>query len=202
MRCLLAWREAVRLRPDRFGHTRCRSEKLPSGETGNLRDPSELPRPALWPKPTPGAQPVPISGRDEGSEKEQIAKQRLPLARVGIGICVVAAIVLGVAVGRQSRLLALLGVITGAIGGGIVLKSRLMDAATIGQSVKDHRVLAFPAPTTAVVIDVVATEDQPGLAQLDPVAVPRTTATEGTPSTRVLKDASLFFAGELDPRRR
>jgi len=134
----------------------------------------------------------------EGADRQAA----LPLARVGIGICVVAAIVLGVAVGRQSWLLALLGVITGAIGGGIVLKSRLMDAATIGQSVKDHRVLAFPALTTAVVIDVVAAEDQPGLAQLDPVAVPRTTATEGTPSTRVLKDASLFFAGELDPRRR
>jgi hypothetical protein len=113
------------------------SEKLPSGETGALRDPAELPRPVMWSKPAPGAQPVPISGREEKGEKEEIAERRLPFAWAGIGVLVVAVIVLGFAVGAQSRLLLVLGLVLGAVGGGIVLKSRLMDAATVGQSAKE-----------------------------------------------------------------
>jgi hypothetical protein len=114
------------------------SDKLPSGETGTLRDPADLPRPALWSKPAPGQQPVPISGREEGGEKEEIAHRRLPLGWAGIGVLVVAAIVLGFAVGKQSWLLVAIGVALAALGGSLVLKSRLMDAATVGQSVKDE----------------------------------------------------------------
>lgn len=112
------------------------SERLPSGETGTLGDPADLPRPVMWAKPTPGAQPVPISGRDEGSEKEKIAERRLPLAWAGIGICVVAVICLGLAAGRQSWILAVVGLVLGGIAGAVVLKSRLMDAATVGTSAK------------------------------------------------------------------
>jgi hypothetical protein len=112
------------------------SEQLPSGETGTLGDPADLPRPVMWSKPTAGAQPVPIHGRDEGSEKEKIAERRLPYAWAGIVTCIVAVVCLGLAVGRQSWILAVLGLVLGAIGGIVVLKSRLMDAATVGQSVK------------------------------------------------------------------
>jgi hypothetical protein len=114
------------------------SDELPSGEHGTLRDPAELPRPVLWPKPAAGEQPVPMHGREEGGPEEEIAKRRLPLAWTAIGILVVTAIVLGVAVGRHSLILLGIGVVLGVIGGGLALKSRIMEAATVGQSVKDE----------------------------------------------------------------
>jgi hypothetical protein len=112
------------------------SEKLPSGETGTLGDPADLPRPEMWSKPTAGAQPVPIHGRDTGGEREKIAERRLPMAWAGIAACVAAAILLGLAVGRLSWLFAIAGLVLGTVGGLVVLKSRLMDAATVGQSDK------------------------------------------------------------------
>ena len=114
------------------------SEKLPSGEKGTLSDPSQLPRPELWPEPPAGQQPLPVSGRQEPGEKEEIAHRRLPIAWTGIALMSLAAILLGVAVGRQSWLLAVVGVLIGAVGGGLALASRIMDAATVGQSVKDE----------------------------------------------------------------
>jgi hypothetical protein len=113
------------------------NEKLPSGETGTLRDPAELPRPAMWSKPAPGHQPVAMTGREEGGEKEEIARRRLPLAWTGIGVLVLAAVILGFAVGRQSWILVVTGVALAIVGGSLTLKSRLMDAATVGQSVKE-----------------------------------------------------------------
>ena len=114
------------------------SEQLPSGESGTLHDPAELPRPAMWSKPSPGAQPVGISGRVTKGEKERIAERRLPLGWAGIAGSVVAVILLGVAVAAQSRLLLVVGLVLGAVGAAAVLRSRLMDAATVGQSVKDE----------------------------------------------------------------
>jgi hypothetical protein len=113
------------------------SDTLPSGETGRLRDPSELPAPVMWPEPSRGEQPVPIHGRDEGSPKEEIAQRRLPLAWTGVGLMIVALVVLGFSVGRQSPILLAIGLVIGAIGGAIALKSRIMDGATVGQSVKE-----------------------------------------------------------------
>jgi hypothetical protein len=114
------------------------SDELPSGEHGTLRDPAQLPKPVLWPKPAPGEQPVPMHGREEGGPEEEIAKQRLPLAWTAIGILVVAVVLLGVAVGRHSLILLGIGVAIGAIGGALALKSRIMEAATVGQSAKDE----------------------------------------------------------------
>lgn len=114
------------------------TDKLPSGEKGTLRDPSQLPRPQMWPEPPVGQQPLPISGRTEPGEKEAVAHRRLPIAWLGIGLMSLAAVILGVAVGRQSWILAVVGVVIGATGGGLALASRIMDAATVGQSVKDE----------------------------------------------------------------
>lgn len=114
------------------------SDELPSGETGKLRDPSELPHPVLWPEPSPGAAPVPMHGRDRGGELEQVARRRLPLAWAGIGTMLVAAVILGFAIGRHSWILAAIGLVVGALGGAMTLWSRIMDAATIGQSVRDE----------------------------------------------------------------
>jgi predicted anti-sigma-YlaC factor YlaD len=114
------------------------SRELPSGETGVPADPADLPRPVLWPRPAPGAQPVPMHGRDEGGEEEEIAKRRLPMAWAGIAILCVAVVTLGLAVGRQSWILTGVGLALGAVGGGLALKSRIMEAATVGQSVKDE----------------------------------------------------------------
>jgi hypothetical protein len=113
------------------------SDRLPSGETGQLRDPAELPRPVLWPDPPSGEQPVPIHGRDEGGPQEEIAQRRLPMAWAGVGTMVVALVILGLAVGRQSLVLLAIGLVLGTIGGGLALKSRILDGATVGQSVKD-----------------------------------------------------------------
>jgi hypothetical protein len=113
------------------------SDELPSGEHGTLRDPSQLPKPVLWPEPAPGEQPVPMHGREQGGPEEEIAKRRLPLAWTAIGILVVAVVLLGVAVGRHSLILLGTGVVIGVIGGALALKSRIMEAATVGQSAKD-----------------------------------------------------------------
>lgn len=113
------------------------SDELPSGETGILRDPAELPRPVLWPTPTAGNQPIPVRGREERGEKEDLAHRRLPLAWTGIGILLATVVLLGLAVARLSWLLAIAGLVLGAIGAAVTLHSRIMDAATVGQSVKD-----------------------------------------------------------------
>jgi hypothetical protein len=113
------------------------TDELPSGEHGTLHDPSELPKPVLWPDPVPGEQPVAMHGREQGGPEEQIARRRLPLAWTAIGVLVVAVIVLGVAVGRHSLILVATGVAIGSVGAGLALKSRIMEAATIGQSAKE-----------------------------------------------------------------
>jgi hypothetical protein len=113
------------------------SDALPSGETGRLRDPSELPRPVMWPEPPPGAQPVPIHGRDQGGPEEEVAKRREPMAWAGIALLVAAAVVLGFCVGRQSVILLAIGVALAAVGGTLALKARIMDGATVGQSVSE-----------------------------------------------------------------
>lgn len=113
------------------------SDTLPSGESGRLRDPSELPHPVMWPEPPRGAQPVPISGRDKGGPEEEIAKRREPMAWAGIAALVVAVVLLGFAVGRQSLILLAIGVVLGAVGGVLALKARIMDGATVGQSVSE-----------------------------------------------------------------
>jgi hypothetical protein len=113
------------------------TEQLPSGERGTLRDPADLPRPALWPAPPSGAQPVPVHGRDKGGPQEEVAQRRLPLAWTGIALMLVGVVLLGFAVGAQSWVLAVLGIAVGAVGAGAALKSRIMEAATVGQSVKD-----------------------------------------------------------------
>jgi hypothetical protein len=112
--------------------------ELPSGETAALHDPAELPRPRLWPKPPPGHQPVPVSGREGPDEAEQVAHRRLPVAWAAIGIMIVAVVVLGLAVGRQSWVLSATGLGVGALGAGLALWSRIMEAATVGQSPKDE----------------------------------------------------------------
>jgi hypothetical protein len=113
------------------------SEELPSGETGFLRDPAELPRPALWPKPEAGTQPVPVHGREQRGQKEEVAERRLPFAWAGVALLIASVLILGLAVARLSWLLAIAGLVVGAAGAGVTLYSRIMDAATIGQSVKD-----------------------------------------------------------------
>jgi hypothetical protein len=113
------------------------SDTLPSGETGRLRDPSELPRPVMWPDPAPGQQPLPIHGRDKGGPEEEIAKRREPMAWAGIGLLVAAAVVLGFCVARQSLILLAIGLVLAAIGGTLALKARIMDGATVGQGVSE-----------------------------------------------------------------
>lgn len=113
------------------------AEELPSGEQGTLRDPADLPRPVLWPAPPAGAQPVQVHARDKGGPEEEVAKRRLPLAWTGIALMVVAVVLLGFAVGVQSWVLGVLGLAVGAIGAAAALKSKIMEAATVGQSVKD-----------------------------------------------------------------
>jgi hypothetical protein len=109
------------------------SEELPSGEKGRRGDPSQLPRPEMWPEPPAGSQPTPITGRTEPGEADAIAHRRLPVAWLGVGALCVAAILLGFAVGRQSWVLAVVGVLVGAVGAALTLASRIMAAATIGQ---------------------------------------------------------------------
>jgi hypothetical protein len=113
------------------------SEQLPSGERGVLSDPADLPRPALWPEPPRGAQPVPVHGRDKGGPEEEIAQRRLPLAWTGVGLLVLALVVVGLAIVAQSWWLVAVGVVVGAVGAACTLKSRILEAATVGQSVKD-----------------------------------------------------------------
>jgi hypothetical protein len=119
------------------GNSHGMSDPLPSGETGRLRDPAELPRPVMWPDPKPGEQPVPIHGRDEGGPQEEVAKRRLPMAWAGIGTLVVALVTLGVAVGRQSSILLGIGLVLVGVGGTLAIKARIMDGATVGQSMKE-----------------------------------------------------------------
>lgn len=115
------------------------SDELPSGEKGVLGDPSQLPRPEMWPEPPVGQQPLPVTGRMKPGEEEAVARRRLPIAWTGIALLSLAAVLLGLAVGRQSWLLAVLGVVVGAVGAGLALASRILHAATVGQSVRGEK---------------------------------------------------------------
>jgi hypothetical protein len=110
------------------------SEELPSGEKGTPGDPAQLPRPEMWPEPPAGQQPRPITGRAEPGEADAIAHRRLPIAWLGVAVLCAAAILLGLAVAMQTWLLAVIGVLVGAVGAGLTLASRIMEAATIGQN--------------------------------------------------------------------
>jgi hypothetical protein len=106
---------------------------LESGESGTPADPASLPRPALWPEPPAGQAPVPIRGKDEENAE---ARAHVRAAYVGIGLMVLGLVLLAVAAIVRSWLPAVLGLAAGAAGAVVAVRSRVMDAATVGEEVR------------------------------------------------------------------
>lgn len=107
--------------------------ELESGETGRPADPATLPRPALWPEPPGGEQPVAISGR-EGENPQ--ARAHVRSAYVGVALMVAGLVLLGVGAVAQAWWPAVLGVGIGLAGAVVSVRSRVMEAATVGEEVR------------------------------------------------------------------
>ncbi|MCU1673874.1 MAG: hypothetical protein JWN77_1987 [Frankiales bacterium] len=106
---------------------------LDSGESGQQADPASLPRPALWPEPPTGQAPVPIRGRqDENAE----ARAHVRSAYVGVALMCVGLVLVSVGAVARTWLPAALGLAVGVAGLVVALRSRVMEAATVGEEVR------------------------------------------------------------------
>jgi hypothetical protein len=104
-----------------------------SGESGRQADPASLPRPALWPEPAPGEQPVAVRGKaDENADARAHVKE----AYVGVALMVLGLVLLAVAAVVRSWLPAGAGLLAGGAGAVVALRARVMDAATVGEEVR------------------------------------------------------------------
>lgn len=105
------------------------TDNLESGERGSLRDPAELPRPALWPAPPAGAQPAPVTGREMGSDED--ARSRFGAAYLAVGLMCAGLLLLAVAAISRLWWIAVVGLVVGAAGSALAIKSRILAAATV-----------------------------------------------------------------------
>jgi len=98
-------------------------------------DPADLPRPALWPAPSPGSQPV-GAPRRQGDEAAhaQAVRSRLSLAWTGVGLMILGAVLLGLAVIVRELWPLVAGLVIGAAGGVVALKAGIMNDVSEGES--------------------------------------------------------------------
>ena len=108
------------------------SEDLPSsGEPGVPPPaPGSLPRPALWPA---GTTETPFRGaEDDTATPPSPARRKVSYA--GVGLLIVAVVLIGLAVVLTSWPLLVAGLVLGALGGGVALKAGIMNDVSVSDS--------------------------------------------------------------------
>lgn len=104
-----------------------------SGDAGvRPPDPGSLPRPALWPAPPTGQQARAFSGlEDESATPVPTGSWRS--AWLAVGLLVLGAVLLGVALVTQLPVVALVAVLVGGAGAVLAWKARIMETVTVDE---------------------------------------------------------------------
>jgi len=98
-------------------------------------DPADLPRPALWPQPPSGSQPLGVPSRQgDEADRVQAGRSRLRQAWTGVGLMVLGAVLLGVAVIVRELWPLVAGLVVGAAGAAVAFRARIMDDVSDGDS--------------------------------------------------------------------
>lgn len=108
------------------------SDDLPaSGEPGLAPPtPGSLPRPAMWPA---GAQGTPFDGAAEDTATPPSAGRRR-VAFLAVAVMIVGVVLVGLSAVQTSWTLLVVGLVVGALGGGMGLRVRIMEDVSVSGS--------------------------------------------------------------------
>lgn len=108
------------------------SSDLPASGDPGVRPPvpGSLPRPVMWP---PGAEGTPFDGAEEDTATPPSPRRR-KVAYAGVGLMVVAVIVLGLGVALTSWPLLAVGLVVGGVGAALAWRAGIMEDVSISDS--------------------------------------------------------------------
>ena len=97
------------------------------------RTPAALPRPALWPAPPPGQPARAFDGLAE-ERARAVTRDRWRSSWLAVGLMLVGAVLVGLALALQVLLVGVAGVLVGGSGVALAWKVRLMEDVSVEDS--------------------------------------------------------------------